>query len=254
MVADAGLLSKNNVKSLEDQGYEYILGARPKNESRLLKEKILSLNLKDGDIIVLDRNEKSKLVISMTDKRAKKDAHNRERGLARLQKKVGKGQLTKAGINNRGYNKYLKLEGDVKISIDMEKFNADAAWDGIKGYVTNTKLSKEEVIENYSNLWYIERAFRMNKADLQVRPIFHRLRNRIEGHICICFTAYTVLLEMERILKKVRSSLSIAKVCEATKTMYRLNYTLPNTRKQKSILLRMDKEQQEVYELIYTTK
>jgi transposase len=65
----------------------------------------------------------------------------------------------------------------------MDKYDVDGRWDGIKGYVTNTELSAGEVIANYGNLWYIERAFRFNKSDLAVRPISHRLRNRIEGHM-----------------------------------------------------------------------
>jgi transposase len=84
----------------------------------------------------------------------------------------------------------------------MTKYEADASWDGLKAYKTNTRLSTKKVIENYGNLWYIERAFRMNKTDLRIRPIYHHVRNRIEGHICICITAYTVLLETERMLKK----------------------------------------------------
>ena len=168
--------------------------------------------------------------------------------------KLAKGQLTKASINNRGYNKYLKMEGEVTISIDMDKFNADAAWDGIKAYLTNTDLSKEDVIANYGNLWYIERAFRMNKSDLRVRPIYHRLRNRIEGHICICFTAYTVLLELERLLKAAGSILTLARVRETVKTMYRLNYISPNTRRPMSILLRMDAEQKQVYDLVHPAR
>ena len=251
IIADAGLLSKDNIKSLEEQGYKYILGARPKNESQALREQILGLHMKDGDVFVLDKTKTVKLVVSKTEKRAAKDAHNREKGLARLEKKVAKGRLTKSSINNRGYNKYLKMEGDVTISIDMDKFHADAAWDGIKAYLTNTDLSKEEVITNYSNLWYIERAFRMNKSDLRVRPIYHRLRNRIEGHICICFTAYTVLLELERMLKATDSSLTLARVRESVKTMYRLNYVSPNTRKPMSVLLRMDADQKQVYDLVY---
>jgi transposase len=58
----------------------------------------------------------------------------------------------------------------------------DKSWDGLKGYVTNTKLDNE-VMENYKNLWHIEKAFRMSKTDLRIRPIYHRLRNRIEAHI-----------------------------------------------------------------------
>ena len=165
---------------------------------------------------------------------------------------MGAGRLTKANINNRGYNKYLKMEGDVTISIDMEKYEADAVWDGIKAYVTNTDLTAEEVISSYGNLWYIERAFRMNKTDLQIRSIYHRLRNRIEGHICICFTAYTILLEMERILKEKGSKLTLDRVREAVKTMYRLNFTLPGSGQQSSVLLKMDDEQQEIYDLLYS--
>lgn len=91
----------------------------------------------------------------------------------------------------------------------------------------------------------------MNKSDLRVRPIYHRLRNRIEGHICICFTAYAVLLELERILKATGSPLTLARVREAVKTMYRLNYVSPNTRKLMSVLLQVDAEQKQVYDLIY---
>ena len=48
------------------------------------------------------------------------------------------------------------MNGDVSIEIDYTKFNNDQIWDGLKGYVTNTKLSVNEIIENYNNLWYIE--------------------------------------------------------------------------------------------------
>lgn len=184
------------------------------------------------------------------ERRARKDAYNRKKGLERLQKKVKSGNLTKQHINNRGYNKYLKLEGDVAISIDMDKYEADASWDGIKGYVTNTKLEKEEVIENYGNLWYIERAFRFNKFDLAVRPIYHRLKNRIEGHICICFTSYTILLELERILKDAKSDITVHRAQELTKNMYAISYTLPKSNTTRRTILGMDKEQESLYKLV----
>ena len=60
------------------------------------------------------------------------------------------GKLTKDHINNRGYNKYLKLSGEVNITIDYEKYEADSIWDGLKGYVTNTHLPRKEVIGQYS--------------------------------------------------------------------------------------------------------
>jgi len=250
IVADAGLLSADNCKSLEESGYKYILGARVKNAKDNLKEKILSFNLQDDQIASIKQADGTRLIVSMSDKRAKKDRHNREKGLEKLQKRIQSGKLTKSSINNRGYNKYLKLEGEIKISIDEEKFLADAAWDGIKGYVTNTKLSTKKVIENYGNLWYIERAFRMSKTDLRIRPIYHHLRNRIEGHICICFTAYTVLLEMERMLKHAKSKITVKRAQELTKTMYQLTYRLPKSRLIKTKILGMDNQQQELYNAV----
>lgn len=250
VVADSGLLTKKNMEELTKEGYQYILGARPKNDAEAVKDKILALNLSDGMVAEIAKENGIRLIVSCSDKRARKDAYNRKRGLARLEKNIGSGRLTKQNINNRGYNKYLKLEGDVSISIDMDKFKKDAAWDGIKGYVTNTTLPALEIIEKYSNLWYIERAFRFNKSDLAVRPIYHRLRNRIEGHICICFTAYAILLELERILKAGKSKLTVYAAQELTKNMYALDCQLPKSKKHKKIILGMSSEQQELYALV----
>ena len=250
VVADAGLLSKANIEELTKDGYQYIIGARPKSESEKVKERILALGMKYGDVTEIRKESGERLVLSCTEKRAKKDAHNRQRGLARLQKRMASGRLTKQNINNRGYNKYLKMEGEVTISINMEKYEADAAWDGIKGYVTNTTLTKDEVIANYGNLWFIERAFRMNKFDLAVRPIYHRLRNRIEGHICICFTAYTIMLELERILKAAKSQITIYRAQELVKNMYAITYTLPKSKQTKRAYLGMDEEQTELCKLV----
>lgn len=53
------------------------------------------------------------------------------------------------------------------------------------------ELNDEEIITNYSKLCQIEKTFRMSKTDLRIRPIYHRLRNRIEAHIYISFVAYS---------------------------------------------------------------
>jgi hypothetical protein len=74
----------------------------------------------------------------------------------RMENHIKGGRLTKANINYRGYNKYLKINGHLVIKIDYDKYLKDKSWDGLKGYVTNTKLSDTEVMENYRNLWHIE--------------------------------------------------------------------------------------------------
>ena len=250
IVADSGLLSNTNIKALSSKGYEYIIGARIKNEADKIKKKILNTPFDDGTAICIKKDNKKRLIINYSNSRAHKDAYNRKRGLNRLEKQIRSGKLTKSNINNKGYNKYLKMIGDVNIEVDYDKYRKDNVWDGLKGYITNTKLTNTEVIENYKNLWQIEKAFRMSKTDLRIRPIYHRLRNRIEAHICISFTAYCIYKELERALYTEKSTLSLKQASELTHNMYQIKYTLPDSKHTKKRILRMDEEQQELYNLI----
>jgi hypothetical protein len=159
VVADAGLLSNNNLQALKEGGYTFILGARIKNESASIIKEITKLQLANNQVAGIEKGDDTTLFISYSDKRAKKDLANRERGLKRLEKSLQTGRLTKSNINNRGYNKYLQMHGELQITIDYDKFRTDTKWDGLKGYLTNTDLSGNEVIDSYNNLWKIEKAF-----------------------------------------------------------------------------------------------
>jgi hypothetical protein len=90
----------------------------------------------------------------------------------------------------------------------------------------------------------------MSKTDLRIRPIYHRLRHRIEAHICISFAAYTVYKELERKLYAEKSGISIKRAAELTHNMYKITYTLPESKHIKSKLLKMDDEQAELYQII----
>ena len=250
VIADSGLLSNDNIAALVANGYEYILGARLKNEPDRIKTEILQHTFSDGDTTSIAKTESTRLIVNHPKARASKDEYNRKRGLTRLEKQIRAGKLTKSNINNRGYNKYLKLSGEISIEIDYEKYNQDKVWDGLKGYVTNTRLSDADVMENYKNLWHIEKAFRMSKTDLRIRPIYHRLRERIEAHICIAFTAYCIYKELERVLYNEKSTLSLKKAAELTHNMYQVTYTLPDSKHTKTRLLTMDDDQQELFKII----
>ena len=157
--------------------------------------------------------------------------------------------MKKEHINNRGYNKYLKLTGKVEISIDYEKYEADSVWDGLKGYVTNTHLARKEIIGNYSQLWQVEKAFRISKTDLRIRPIYHRLKDRIEAHICICFTAYALYKELERLLKLNNMDLSAEKAIGQIKEIRQLRYVLPKSRQPKTKILQPTEEQAQLLKM-----
>lgn len=246
VIADAGLLNKENLRALEEGGYHYILGARIKNESDAVKESILRAELGDGTHMETATANGARLIVHMSASRAAKDQRNRQRGLRRLERMLRSGKLTKTHINNRGYNKYLRMEGDLRVSIDHERFRQDEAWDGLKGYVTNSSMEAKEVLANYRELWRIERAFRISKTDLRVRPIHHRLSKRITAHICVAFVAYAVYKEVERLLKAAGSTISATRAKELSQTIYQLRVVFPNTRKPEDILLGMTPEQQQL--------
>ncbi|HNS29413.1 MAG TPA: transposase, partial [Tenuifilaceae bacterium] len=212
--------------------------ARIRNEAESVKSQILALSLKDKEVRTIDKGD-LRLVVSYTESRAKKDKFNRERGLKKLENRVKTGKLTKSNINNRGYNKYLKLEGDVCVSIDWNKFESDAFWDGLKAYITNADLTEEEILENYAHLWQIEKAFRIAKTDLKIRPIYHRKQRRVESHICLTFVAYKVYKELERQLRLKGSDLSPEKVIEIIQSIYQVELITPKTKQiiKKNILL-----------------
>jgi len=253
VIADSGLLSQQNIKDLSAKKYEYILGARIKNVKKEVKEQILNLKLTNGqssEFVIAEKKATQRLIISYSDKRAKKDRNNREKGLKRLEKRIKTGKLTKSNINSRGYNKYLVLKNRIDVEIDYNKFKTDASWDGLKGYATNSNLPKKIVIDNYRQLWQVEKAFRISKTDLRIRPIYHRLKKRIEAHICIAFMAYTIYKELERVLKKEKSPLSPQKAIESTQHMYAVDYMLPQSLKMGQVVLEMDEAQKFLYDII----
>lgn len=161
--------------------------------------------------------------------------------------KIKSGNLTKAHLNNKGYNKYLVLsDSQTTISIDEDKYNYDSSFDGLKGFVTNDfSLNPTQIIEHYTNLWHIERAFRISKTDLKIRPIYHRLEHRIYSHILISFVAYTVYKEFDRKLKINNISIKRKNAIGFIKSMYGIVHD------NEISLLELSPEQEQIYKLFY---
>jgi transposase len=179
VVADAGLMSQKNVVLLESGNYKYIIGARIKNENNSVKDWILSLEKQNGTFYETAKG-KARLIVGYSENRAKKDQYNRDKGVRRLEKAYKSGKITKENINKRGYNKFLNISDNVEVSISPAKIAEDQKWDGLKGYLTNTDLPAHQVYEQYSGLWSVERAFRITKGTLEMRPMFHFTPKRIE--------------------------------------------------------------------------
>ena len=148
VVADSGLMNNANIAELEAHGYKYIIGAKIKNESQEVKNWILEQPKRDCQMVEYDKEGGRRLLIGYTDDRAKKDAYNREKGIRRLEKAYKHGVLTKGNINKRGYNKFLSMDGEVKVAINYDRIADDSKWDGLKGYLTNTEYQYRMYIQH----------------------------------------------------------------------------------------------------------
>jgi transposase len=181
-------------------------------------------------ILIFKKTATSKLILGYSERRAKKDAFNREKGIKRLEKEFRTGRVTKEKINKRGYNKFLEIADNVNVTINYSKTKEDEKWDGLKGYITNTELPAAEIYKQYRELWQVERAFRVTKGVLELRPMFHFTKKRIEAHVCICFVAYKIYKELERILKINDITMSVDKVLSIAKTITTAKVKLKESR------------------------
>lgn len=227
VVADSGFMIKRNVELLRSGNYNFIIGARVRKYSDKVKDWILSLPHEDGLFHEYRLDNGDRLIVTYSSKRASKDSYNRTKGVERLKKAYASGRITKDKINKRGYSKFLQIENDVAVSINEDKIKEDEKWDGMKGYVTNTGLTSEEVVAQYKGLWVVERAFRISKGTIETRPIFHFTEKRIEAHVCLCFVAYKVYKELERIVHNLKMDMSADTVLKIAKTITTIKLRLP---------------------------
>jgi len=195
-VADSGLLSKENLALIEQSEKQYIVAARLKNQPETIKEQILdNAGYQQGEQIRFKEialPDNRRLLVSYSEKRARKDAFDRQKALDKLQKKLNKSKNPESFLQHTSYRKYLKIEqlSQQTVIIDEEKISRAARWDGLHGIITNiTDITASDAFEHYRGLWQIEETFRLTKHDLKVRPIYHWTPRRIEAHVAICFMA-----------------------------------------------------------------
>lgn len=99
VVADSGLMNNTNISELEAEGCKYIIGSRIKNESEEIKRRMLSFDKESGVMHEIDKGDGRRLLVGYSDKRALKDAYNRDKGIRRLEKAYKAGCLSKENIN-----------------------------------------------------------------------------------------------------------------------------------------------------------
>ena len=192
IVADAAMLSVQNMKRLQELNYQFIVGARLANLSKGFIDQIYAQTPRQEDASVrLDHVMKKgddevavKIVCQFKEKRYKKDRNDLNKQIERAQRLLERNEPGRRA-------RFVKKAADKKsfeLNVDL-KAKAEKLL-GIKGYVTNIpnqEMPDKEIIEYYHDLWHVEQAFRMTKSDLETRPIFHYKQEAIKAHVLVCF-------------------------------------------------------------------
>jgi len=192
VVADAAMMSGENLDLLEAEGFKFIIGSRlsktpyeieeyRRNKNETLSDGQIFETLKEFTNKVSGKKTFRQVVYQYKQKRAELDLRNIEKQIRKAQWQLEKNELIRK-------SRFLSIK-KAKKEINHELIEEARRKAGIKGYVTNLNCDAQIVINGYHNLFQVEKSFRMSKSDLKARPIFHRLRDSIEAHLTVCFAA-----------------------------------------------------------------
>jgi len=223
LVGDRGMISKKNIKILEDANYEYILGFRMRTISKDQRAEVLSkakLKVIKKDSLHWKEviHQGQRLIVCYNPERAKLDCQRREDTLERIREKIKEGTTIDAIITNQDYKRFLKIEGK-NPTLDEDKIKADALYDGVYVITSNTKMTPGELIESYKDLWQVEQAFRRLKSEIEMGPLYHWKDRRIRAHIMICFFALMLRNELYRRLQAKYKKVSFPLVLQDMKAL-----------------------------------
>jgi len=208
VVADATMISKENIQSLKDNNLNYIVGARisnlPFKLMKIISNKVYGINR----AICKEETKYGHLICDFSQKRYLKNKYELDSQITKAEKYLATPEKATKRI------KFLKNSDKTKVEINKGLIEKNTILLGIKGYYTNLdNIDNKTVIKLYHNLWNVEKAFRMAKSDLKTRPIYHRKEKTIKAHILICFMALSVGEYIE-----IKSKLSLQKVLKIMKT------------------------------------
>jgi transposase len=230
-VADRGMMNRENINLLNSPeiGYEFIIGERLKNLPKDLQEKILDrskyikkeiVDTDSGEIIPIEYHtieyDGKRIITTYSESRSKKDSFERDEKIRK-----GKEYLSEPSkVERKASTFYLKKNTKSEYELDEEKIAKSQRYDGYMSISTNAgKLSDEEALDAYKQLYKIEHSFRTFKSYLEARPMFHWTRKRIEGHLCLCYISFTLLNYLIQIFRRQGKPISENKLWEIARKM-----------------------------------
>jgi hypothetical protein len=228
VVADAGMLSATNLKTLDDAGHRFIVGSRTSKGPIDLESHFRWHGDAFTDGQVIDTITPKIGANSENDPASRPEPvwdPNAHPGSWRAvwqysAKRFARDNRTLTAQENRAR---AAIEGDkpartprfVKttakgLKLDEKSLARARQMAGLKGYVTNipvTIMEPKEVLDSYHDLWHIEESFRISKNDLAARPFFARKQDAIQAHLTIVFAALAIARTIQQ-----RTGLSLRRV------------------------------------------
>ncbi len=210
-VVDRGFSSEENLRYLQRAGGHYIAGVKLRDGKeqtaaalgRPGRYRPVRDNLEIKEITIGDGEARRRYVLVRNPQEALRDRAAREKTVARLKEELslikdrGEGGHTKAVcrlVKHETYGRYLKLSKKGKPVLNLEKIKAEEKLDG--KYLLRTSddtLSAEDTALGYRQLLQVEDAFRTLKTRLELRPMHHRLEERIRAHVLLCWLALLLI-------------------------------------------------------------
>lgn len=229
VVADRGMISLETKEELEKRDTPFILGARMRRVKEVRKE-VLARGGRYREVRPEGKSSKDpsplkvkevwvgqkRYIVCLNSREARKDEQDRQAMIVALKEQLRRDP--KALIGNRGYRKYLKIDRE-HITIDQDKIEEEARFDGKWVLETNMDFPAETVALKYKELWQVEQIFREVKSVLETRPIYHQRDETIRGHVFCSFLALVLRKELDRRLEKAGHILEWADIKQDLKSL-----------------------------------
>jgi transposase len=226
-VMDRGMVSKQKLKFLSRPGRRYVIALRRSEVVRFQKQ--LGRGGWQGlqadpevKIKAVRRGSVNYLLVRSRSRRQKERAirrrqrHGLARGLKRLEKRIRAGRLKKRDkiLERVGQlkGKYPKARSFVTIGVTrrgrlewswhIDKFKEALSRDGVYVLRSNERWKGEDFWQTYMQLTVVERAFRVLKSELLLRPVWHHYSGRTEAHIFVCVLAYALWKTLDHLAKQ----------------------------------------------------
>lgn len=211
-VTDRGFSSEANRRYLRQGDHAYIIGEKLRSGSAQVKAALsrqgryteISGNMRVKEVRI---SETERFVICHNPEAAERDKHMRTQLVAQLTELIdGSDQLTefKRGelrgkiAAKPGLNRYLRATPAGKLRIDTAKIKAEENLDG--KYLlrcSDPHLPAEDIALGYKQLLEVERGWRDMKQIIDLRPVYHRLEERIRAHVTLCWLALLLIRIVE---------------------------------------------------------